>query len=612
MRDTVRFVLKNLEVGKRFLVRDVFEKEILYKVFGIKAEDTFCLQDFPAKGILNLTLISSATCNRVWKKAIVLKDEEPLSFFLLEPLFAREVRPLYVQMHNPFVPEAEIVCFLKRYVDVVSAGRKMIDPERFWSGKRQFLVRFRAKGSEAGGVVHPPATFSIGPNRGFLHYSGMPAGCRICGELGHLAAKCGAVVCRRCGELGHATSGCTKRVVCNLCGDPGHLYRACPQRERTYAAAVTEQRGPGEGPKLIVTVDQQEAKEVDPSSDDLNAMASVSDNQKGSDTEEDRMSTSSGVQNLREQEVEQEEAVPPSRVSGLLGEVGLGSKEVSGRSPAQCSAVSGYSTVSDVSVGARLEKTLAMVKGLAEGSSWAGEGSDEEKWEVQDTGVKRKGKRKQVRGEAEPKVKEGRVNGGDPNPFEVLEEGGLEVESEAGADSVEAPDQKGTSEVVMGVECTEGSKTGEESKTGEGTEGEGGKEAVGGKSFFGKARMSKSLRAKLTAWWSKRKQRVLSMYKVPDWANKYVGTEFKAMQVLEMDDEAYMDLCSEGELLIKGSRKLETQYKNVCIEYILKDHFLVGIRALGEFEWECAQCIASFDKWFGFIVLEDEEEGELE
>ncbi|MBN3312985.1 ZCHC3 protein, partial [Atractosteus spatula] len=91
------------------------------------------------------------------------------------------------------------------------------------NGKRQFLVCFRAKASEAGGAVHPPATISIGPNRGFLHYSGMPAGCWICGEFGHVASKCGAVVCRRCGELGHVVGGCPKRAACNLCGDAGHL-----------------------------------------------------------------------------------------------------------------------------------------------------------------------------------------------------------------------------------------------------------------------------------------------------------------------------------------------------------------------------------------------------
>ncbi|MBN3324299.1 ZCHC3 protein, partial [Atractosteus spatula] len=164
----------------------------------------------------------------MWNEAERKKDEEPLAKFYIEPLFARELRSLIVHMYNPHVPEPDIVTFLRRFVDVQGGGQKVVDEERIWTFKRRYLVRLRQSPTTPGGVLYPPANFTIGPNRGYLMYSGQPQTCRRCGQEGHLAAECSTEVCRRCGRTGHVATACSFQQLCNLCGEPGHLYRACP------------------------------------------------------------------------------------------------------------------------------------------------------------------------------------------------------------------------------------------------------------------------------------------------------------------------------------------------------------------------------------------------
>ncbi|MBN3314441.1 ZCHC3 protein, partial [Atractosteus spatula] len=162
----------------------------------------------------------------------------PLVYFHVEPLFARELRQLVVHMFNPFVPDEDICFFLKRYVDIQGVGKKILDAGGYWTCKRKYMVCLRPGGPQGAGVVHPPATFSIRANNGYLYYSGQPTGCRKCGNHGHISAEFNNVVCRRCGVIGHVTAECRVGISCNLCGKQGHLYNTCPNRKRSYAEAA--------------------------------------------------------------------------------------------------------------------------------------------------------------------------------------------------------------------------------------------------------------------------------------------------------------------------------------------------------------------------------------
>uniref|UniRef100_W5NMR8 CCHC-type domain-containing protein n=1 Tax=Lepisosteus oculatus TaxID=7918 RepID=W5NMR8_LEPOC len=139
---------------------------------------------------------------------------------------------------NPHAPEADVVTFLQRYMDILGAGQKIIDEEGYWTCKRRYMVRFRASEVEVGGVMYPPANFNIGSNRGYVQYPGQPRTCRRCGQLGHISVDCTTEMCRRCGRAGHATISCKNPLVCNLCGEQGHGYRACPKKDRRFASVV--------------------------------------------------------------------------------------------------------------------------------------------------------------------------------------------------------------------------------------------------------------------------------------------------------------------------------------------------------------------------------------
>ncbi|MBN3318780.1 ZCHC3 protein, partial [Atractosteus spatula] len=240
LRNTIGFVLKEEYGNQDFIYRDVFEDVVLETALGVRWEDTYCLQNFPGKKLFDLSLISDVRCKEVWAAVNALRNEEPLKDFYIEPLFARELRTLTVHMFNPYVAEEDILNFLKRFVDVQDEGVKQIDKRKYWTGNRRYRVRFRFSEQAADGLVHPPATFAIGSNRGYLFYPGQPLTCRRCGQEGHMALNCEAQICRQCDGIGHISSMCTEEIKCNLCGKQGHVYRECPKKAGSYSAAISK------------------------------------------------------------------------------------------------------------------------------------------------------------------------------------------------------------------------------------------------------------------------------------------------------------------------------------------------------------------------------------
>ncbi|XP_078392487.1 uncharacterized protein LOC144675757, partial [Cetorhinus maximus] len=149
-----------------------------------------------------------------------------------------------VHVYNPFVPVADVVTFLTRYFDKVGSGTEIRDDLGIWTGKRLFKVTLKTDGK--GAIFHPPSSFAIGGNRGYLVYAGQPKHCRSCGKAGHVAANCSASLCKICKQEGHQTKDCKQAKCCNLCGEASHLYRTCPKRCRTYAQAAKADHGEAE------------------------------------------------------------------------------------------------------------------------------------------------------------------------------------------------------------------------------------------------------------------------------------------------------------------------------------------------------------------------------
>ncbi|MBN3285520.1 ZCHC3 protein, partial [Polyodon spathula] len=133
-----------------------------------------------------------------------------------------------VHMFNPYVSDYDVELFLSRYCSSVAGGVLLRDKNGIWTGKRQFRVDLKPDADGYDGFKHPPANFSIGPNRGYLFYSGQPQHCRKCGKFGHLAVLCDNVICRNCQGAGHEAKDCLVGKKCSICDSEGHLFKQCP------------------------------------------------------------------------------------------------------------------------------------------------------------------------------------------------------------------------------------------------------------------------------------------------------------------------------------------------------------------------------------------------
>ncbi|KAG1928992.1 hypothetical protein F2P79_023214 [Pimephales promelas] len=242
LRNTVRVELKKdaKDVVKQRFGRDFFVKEVLKGLFNISPAEVFCLQDFMATGFMDLAFFALKDCVsffEAWKK----KEGHLLMDGLqVLPIFAQDFIPLTVHIYNPFVEDGDVLAFIARYCETVRGGERLRDRHGIWNGKRRYLVKLRLDPSTAGSVVHPPGSFSIGSNRGFLYYPGQPVYCRRCGEKGHMKMECKGEKCRFCGRADHEAAACTAPKLCNLCGSEEHLYRGCPARKKSYASLFKE------------------------------------------------------------------------------------------------------------------------------------------------------------------------------------------------------------------------------------------------------------------------------------------------------------------------------------------------------------------------------------
>lgn len=96
-----------------------------------------------------------------------------------------------------------------------------------------------------GAVMHPPANFSIGVNKGYLCYYGQPSYHRACFRYGHTKEDClQGTTCRNCKKSGHEASVCPFSPLCDMCRASDHTCRTCPglrrQHEKERAVKLRE------------------------------------------------------------------------------------------------------------------------------------------------------------------------------------------------------------------------------------------------------------------------------------------------------------------------------------------------------------------------------------
>lgn len=162
LRNTVRFEI--VEERRKEIDLDHFVEKILLGLFEVDQDSVYCLQDVPSRGLFDLTFVSESDCFNFYNRFFQLKSNALLNGVTVWLLYSRPLRPLVVHIYNPFVEEDDVLCFLARYCSDIREGTKVRNKFGFWTGKRRFMVRFRADPISPGGYRHPPGVFSIGPD----------------------------------------------------------------------------------------------------------------------------------------------------------------------------------------------------------------------------------------------------------------------------------------------------------------------------------------------------------------------------------------------------------------------------------------------------------------
>lgn len=207
--------------------------------------EIFCVQAFPNQGFYDISFGSLDSYRTFLVRTHEMVDHPDLQgmkFVVPQP--RRQQRtPVTVQMYNPFVHDGEIIAFLERYCLYVSPGEKRKNCLGTFNGLRRFWVEFRPDSDGIGGLSHPPQSFSIGSNRGFLFYPGQPSFCRDCFSFGHTRDTCSTgQVCKNCFRTGHRTADCDLARKCHFCSSTEHLAKQCPKVDkgprRSYAGVV--------------------------------------------------------------------------------------------------------------------------------------------------------------------------------------------------------------------------------------------------------------------------------------------------------------------------------------------------------------------------------------
>uniref|UniRef100_A0A674AGE5 CCHC-type domain-containing protein n=1 Tax=Salmo trutta TaxID=8032 RepID=A0A674AGE5_SALTR len=197
LSNTVRFAWRDKDLEP--FGREKFGRTILMGILNLEVKDVLCFQDNPMEGAFDVTFYSEG--KRVEK-------ERPMCHYAVTNLARNKFRVVTINMYNPHVKEEDVRAFLGRFMNNISSARLLKDTLGFWTGRRSYQALLREDPKGLGGYLHPPAMFSLGADRGTLHYARQPPFCRRCMAYGHILASCSTKKCRYCGSAEHGAGDC--------------------------------------------------------------------------------------------------------------------------------------------------------------------------------------------------------------------------------------------------------------------------------------------------------------------------------------------------------------------------------------------------------------------
>ncbi|KAJ1123702.1 hypothetical protein NDU88_002170 [Pleurodeles waltl] len=166
------------------------------------------------------------------------RDEKPFSDFHLECQLVLEVKRMTVLVYNPHVNIQDLTTFLRCHCTMTREPSRNLDSDGIWDGKWTVMVKLKEDPADPDGIHHPPSSFSLGRDSGYLYYPRQPKLCNKCSKPGHTPKDCTVQVCKNCKREGHTARACKEEAPCNLCGAVGHSFKDCPQRAKSYAQAA--------------------------------------------------------------------------------------------------------------------------------------------------------------------------------------------------------------------------------------------------------------------------------------------------------------------------------------------------------------------------------------
>ncbi|XP_052449391.1 uncharacterized protein LOC128011245 [Carassius gibelio] len=241
LRNTLRFQLKDPAMD--MMEREVFARVVLLDKMKLKVEDVYCLQTNRQEKCFDVTVNTGELCKAVLEKFERMDKVGLVGRFNVISLDRPNFRVITVHMYNPYVTDEALVAFLAKFAEVLTPARYVRDSVGLWTGKRQFQVLLRTEKNGLEGLMHPPAQFNIGADKGYLFYSRQPPFCRRCRRYGHNDGGCEEQRCLQCAQLGHIAKECTVPKSCHSCGSLDHLMRDCKGGRKQYREGVRGEEG---------------------------------------------------------------------------------------------------------------------------------------------------------------------------------------------------------------------------------------------------------------------------------------------------------------------------------------------------------------------------------
>ncbi|KAJ1080856.1 hypothetical protein NDU88_001045 [Pleurodeles waltl] len=212
--------------------------ELLVTRMGFTAAEIWCIMSDAPKGTYLLTFMLEQICRRYWQMCWSRTDEKPFIDFHLECQLMMEVKRMTVHIYNPHVNIQDLTTFLRCHCILTEEPSHNLDSDSIWDAKWTVMVKLKEDPVAPDGIHHPPSSFYLGRDSGYLSYPRQPKLCNKCSKLGHTAKDCTVQVCKNCKREGHTARAFKEEAPSTLYGAVGHRFKDCPQRAKSCAQAA--------------------------------------------------------------------------------------------------------------------------------------------------------------------------------------------------------------------------------------------------------------------------------------------------------------------------------------------------------------------------------------